>query len=147
MWVPCRKCDQLGNGVSDRIVRDISDITKMRGRSNKERRKRHTSHRMGANNSLPHFGLAHRGVEEVFCLPVRTEQSVSKCLSMRMLGSSPAGIAIGTLQKGPEKQACLSRKIENPMSIVLTIWCYSIMFALIVLVAIMTLWQEMIPTE
>ncbi len=75
-----------------------------------------TSQRMGAKRTLPHFGRAHRGVEEDFFLPVRTEQSVSKCLSMRMLGSSPAGMAIGTLQNGPEKRVCsLSRRKPSKM--------------------------------
>ena len=89
----------------DHIVRQYCGSQETGGRE-------HTSHRMGANRTLPHFGLAHRGVEDDFCLPVSTGQSVSKCFSMRMLGSSPAGMAMGILQKGPIGHMCsLSRSL------------------------------------
>lgn len=57
--------------------------------------KRRTSQRIDANRTFPQLALLQRGVDDLAVLPVRTEQSVSKCLSMRMLGSSPGGIAMG----------------------------------------------------
>lgn len=63
----------------------------------------HLSHPMGANSTLPHFPLAHILLPPFpCCLPLAfiTSQKRLMCLSMRTFGSSPGGIATGTLHRG-----------------------------------------------
>ena len=62
----------------------------------------HTSQRMGANRTLPHFALAQCGPDDAFVFPVITEHSVLICRSMRTFGSCPGGMATGVLQSGPD---------------------------------------------
>lgn len=61
-----------------------------------------TSHLMGDHRTLLHLARAQWGVVDFFPdWPDVTGQSSLKCLSIRILGSSPGGIAIGVLQNGP----------------------------------------------
>jgi len=60
-----------------------------------------TLHRIGAIRTLAHLLLEQTGVDLDFNLPVITEHSELMCCSIRMFGSWPIGIAIGSLQRGP----------------------------------------------
>ena len=61
-----------------------------------------TSHCICANKIFPHLGLAHFGAELAFRdRPVMTEQSTLRWRSILMFGSSPGGMATGSLQRGP----------------------------------------------
>lgn len=56
---------------------------------------------MGEMRTLRHFVFAQVGFDLAFGLPVMMVQSVVKCLSIRILGSSPGGIEMTSLQSGP----------------------------------------------
>lgn len=65
---------------------------------------------------------------------------------MRMLGSTPGGIATGVLHRGPTYNISLEHQDEGGLRS-LTWRCYPVMFALVVLLALMSLWTEMFATE
>lgn len=58
------------------------------------------SHLIGEYRTLLHFRFAQVGFFFTGTLPVMTSHSLVKCLSIRMLGSCPGGMAIGVLHSG-----------------------------------------------
>lgn len=68
-------------------------------------------------------------------LPVMTEHSSLKWRSIRMLGSCPGGIAIGTLHKGPI-QIVNQDLYEREWGLVRTRWGDPVVLALVILIAL-----------
>ena len=91
--MPCQlpnRCDPEGSDVGGRTVACMTTGWRIEFRDMEIERSKGaslTSHRIGENNTFPHFGRAQVGVPDFAFLPVMTEHSVLKCRSIRMFGS------------------------------------------------------------
>jgi len=105
---------------------------------------------MGEKRTFLQFPFAHTRDVFALALPVITEHSLVKCMSIRIFGSCPGGIATGLLHKEPskEKKRIVQSTWPNArMQHCLTIRRNSIVLRLIILQASMGINLEMLLTK
>lgn len=109
------------------LVAGLKDMSVSLGRKQKQV---HTSQLIGAKSALPHLSRAQMGVDLALAdFPVITLHSLLMCLSMRIFGSCPGGIATGLLHNGPFGN---QYEVTDNIQDVHTTRCDTIMFALII---------------
>lgn len=79
--------------------------------------KEHTVQRIGENKTFLQVGRAQSGVVFALTLPVTTEHSLSRCMSIRTLGSCPGRTATGILHNGPEDLVNRCRAIGTEINL------------------------------
>ena len=107
----CRTIMILGKAMSSAKLSFAFLLCKVNKSGWNHKEEWHTSQRIGEKRTFLQLPLAQMGVDFDLALPVTTEHSFSKCMSIRTFGSWPGRIATGVLQSGPSGKCYMSRYI------------------------------------